>query len=390
MTPPDLPSDDGTANGVSDLDTSTATRNRWGSFFVSTTLVIAGTALFVVSGFAIFAGESGVAQPVATVLGGAGVLGAGVLTFRSAHNARISAENTARDALRHAQGVAADEKERSEKHFSEQRKQDEITRAEQVKASERTHRREVIRDLRSRYTTCAEQLAHPSAAIRLAGVYALASLADDWQQQDEREEKQVAIDLLRAYLRTPNIARQSEEDGPYEYDGGELEVRKTITLTMHKHWIEDPSFPKSWKDFDCNMVGADLAHVDLGGANLAGANLTRANLAGANLSSANLAGANLSSANLAGADLLVTNLSRANLSRANLSRAKFFGTNLAHSNLSHANLTFTNLTLADLTRADLSLAKMTEAELLDTQLTQVTYGKGTRWPEGFTPPPSFK
>lgn len=185
-------------------------------FFAGTALATVSVALFIVSGFAILSSDSGVAQPVATVLGGAGVLGAGVLgagvlTFRSAHNTRISAEKTATDQLahattelEHAQSVAAQEKARHEKQFEEQRLQAERSRVEQAKTFERTYQREVIRDLRSRYTTCAEQLANESAAIRLAGVYALTSLADDWQQQNERDEKQVVIDLLRAYLRTPN------------------------------------------------------------------------------------------------------------------------------------------------------------------------------------------
>ncbi|WP_405593916.1 hypothetical protein OG741_37460 [Streptomyces sp. NBC_01410] len=49
-----------------------------------------------------------------------------------------------------------------------------------------------------RYTTAAEQLGHDKAAVRLAGVYALARLADDWEEQ-----RQVCIDVLCAYLRMP-------------------------------------------------------------------------------------------------------------------------------------------------------------------------------------------
>ncbi|MBC9718925.1 hypothetical protein H9Y04_41005 [Streptomyces sp. TRM66268-LWL] len=38
--------------------------------------------------------------------------------------------------------------------------------------------------LAERYTTAAEQLGHDQAAVRLAGVYALARLADDWASND--------------------------------------------------------------------------------------------------------------------------------------------------------------------------------------------------------------
>ena len=37
--------------------------------------------------------------------------------------------------------------------------------------------------LAQRYTTAAEQIGHEKAAVRLAGVYAMARLADDWDEQ---------------------------------------------------------------------------------------------------------------------------------------------------------------------------------------------------------------
>ncbi|MBT2511344.1 hypothetical protein J7I98_37125 [Streptomyces sp. ISL-98] len=52
--------------------------------------------------------------------------------------------------------------------------------------------------LAERYTTAADQLGHDEAAVRLAGVYAMARLADDWIEQ-----RQVCIDVLCAYLRMP-------------------------------------------------------------------------------------------------------------------------------------------------------------------------------------------
>ncbi|OQM83381.1 Secreted effector protein PipB2 [Rhodococcus sp. 66b] len=353
-------------------------------------------------------GDSGVAQPVATVLGGAGVLGAGILTFRSAHNTRISAEKTAKAALDHAQTVADDEKTRHEKQLTEQRQQADATRDEQAKASERTHQREVIRDLRSRYTTSAEQLAHESSAIRLAGVYALASLADDWQQQDEPEEKQVAIDLLRAYLRTPNTHTPALNAANLP-DTGELEVRKTILFTMHKRSSTrrrasgDKSASKSWNGFNCDLNNADLALVDLAGANLVNAKLARAKLTDANLAGAtlvdaillgaDLAGARLFDANLAGARLVGAKLTGANLDGANLTSAKLSGadltsTDLFHAKLVRANLTGVNLTGVNLTDADLTDADLTDADLTNADLTNICYTVGTVWPQGITPRPS--
>jgi len=43
-----------------------------------------------------------------------------------------------------------------------------------------------------------ELLGHSAAAVRLAGVYVMAELADGWPRY-----RQVCIDVLCAYLRTP-------------------------------------------------------------------------------------------------------------------------------------------------------------------------------------------
>ncbi|WP_020109741.1 hypothetical protein [Nocardia sp. 348MFTsu5.1] len=85
---------------VSQPAESTSTKTSTG-FFARAALAIVSLGLLVVSGFVFFSGDAGVAQPVATVLGGAGVFAAGVLTFRAAHNTRISAEETAAKTLTH-------------------------------------------------------------------------------------------------------------------------------------------------------------------------------------------------------------------------------------------------------------------------------------------------
>jgi hypothetical protein len=57
----------------------------------------------------------------------------------------------------------------------------------------------------SRYTAAAEQLGHEKAAVRLAGVYALARLADEWAPQ-----RQTCIDVLCAYVRMPYDPEKSK------------------------------------------------------------------------------------------------------------------------------------------------------------------------------------
>src|SRR5689334_12571378 len=75
----------------------------------------------------------------------------------------------------------------TQKAFEEQRNQLDRTLAEQ-----RT------RTLNERFATAAEQLGSDKPAVRLTGVYAMAGLADDWE-----ENRQTCVNVLCAYLRMP-------------------------------------------------------------------------------------------------------------------------------------------------------------------------------------------
>lgn len=68
-------------------------------------------------------------------------------------------------------------------------------------------RREDARLFSERFSRSSEQLASDKVAMRLAGVYALAGLADDWE-----EGRQTCIDVLCAYLRMPYRQRQQPPD----------------------------------------------------------------------------------------------------------------------------------------------------------------------------------
>ncbi|MBB5853883.1 hypothetical protein ACFQ05_11295 [Amycolatopsis umgeniensis] len=58
--------------------------------------------------------------------------------------------------------------------------------------------REQAQSFNERFGTAAEQLAHDNAAVRLAGLYAMAGLADDWVAN-----RQICVDVLCGYLRLP-------------------------------------------------------------------------------------------------------------------------------------------------------------------------------------------
>ncbi|GGP39288.1 pentapeptide repeat-containing protein [Saccharothrix coeruleofusca] len=81
----------------------------------------------------------------------------------------------------------------------------------------RQEQRERTKFFNERYGQAAEQLGHDSFAVRLAGVYAMVGLADDWPEQ-----RQICVDVLCGYLRTPYPAE----------DRTEREVRQEIINTL--------------------------------------------------------------------------------------------------------------------------------------------------------------
>ncbi|MDT2007146.1 pentapeptide repeat-containing protein [Rhodococcus opacus] len=256
-------------------------------------------------------------------------------------------------------------------------------------AREQAHYRETERDLRARFPLAASQLADPSGPVRLAGIFAMASLADDWYALTlpNDRERQVCIDVLRAYLRTPMgrvPANATADPNP------ELEIRQTIVRVVRGRVLEDEGTGRSWKGANADLsgswlAGASLIGVDLGDADLAcarlyGADLTDADLVGANLAAANLVGASLIRADLSGAVLATAILSdanlyhadlhRANMYRADLTCAELIRVNLARTDLHDANLTRANLYRADLTDATLTCSDLTGANLAGTNLTE--------------------
>src|SRR5215471_9108296 len=72
--------------------------------------------------------------------------------------------------------------------------------AEQSEQLDRTLAEQRTRTLNERFATAAEQLGGDKPpAVRLAGVYAMAGLADDWEKN-----RQTCVDVLCGYLRMPD------------------------------------------------------------------------------------------------------------------------------------------------------------------------------------------
>ena len=141
----------------------------------------------------------------------------------------------------------------------------------------------------ARFGNAAAQLGSEQAAVRLAGVYAMANLADEWPAQ-----RQQCVDVLCAYLRLPwnpdtdpdhlLAAQTIEQTAPddesgtattttyaYPARGGEIEVRKSILRLLAAHLRVDDHIPRgtpSWSDLPLDFTGATLPDLDLRDARL--------------------------------------------------------------------------------------------------------------------------
>ncbi|WP_206784358.1 pentapeptide repeat-containing protein [Amycolatopsis sp. MtRt-6] len=103
--------------------------------------------------------------------------------------------------------------------------------------------REVVQKFNERFGSAAEQLANESPAVRLAGVYAMAGLADDWA-----DKRQVCVDVLCGYLR---ITREGD---------GETEVREAILRMVRDHTRASAKI--SWSALDFDFTGVTLENAD--------------------------------------------------------------------------------------------------------------------------------
>jgi hypothetical protein len=125
---------------------------------------------------------------------------------------------------------------------------------EHSKESTRTAGTRADAEARSkRYQDAASQLGHENAAIRLAGVYAMSRLADDWEAQ-----RQTCVDVLCGYLRMPCAEKSDEEKFQRE-----KQVRATIVSVINQHLrhVADPS----WSPCHFDFTNAELYDLQLSG-----------------------------------------------------------------------------------------------------------------------------
>ena len=157
--------------------------------------------------------------------------------------------------------------------------------------------------LNERYQKGAEMLGSSVLSVRLGGIYALQSLAEEHPQQ-------YAAQILRLFCA---FARHPTEDPDKKPDG---EVRAFARADIQAVMEAIGAYDKLVPALDMrilNLREADLRKIHLLGANLSGADLMGANLSGAVLPNTNLSSAVLAVANLSDAVWPFVNLTGANL-----------------------------------------------------------------------------
>ena len=101
-----------------------------------------------------------------------------------------------------------------------------------------------------RFATAATQLGDGQPAVRLAGAYAMAGLADDWV-----ENRQTCVDVLCAYLRLPYDSDPGKHGTPVDRAAyrANREVRHTIIRLIGRHLR--PGASESWQGYDLDFTG---------------------------------------------------------------------------------------------------------------------------------------
>lgn len=148
--------------------------------------------------------------------------------------------------------------------------------------AEHEARRAVVSAFTERFREAASQMGGHSAVERIAGVYAMAALADEYPSR-----RQQCVDVLCGYLRLPfdpdnNLLEADTVDTTHEFHNGrrvtqhrastmrphDQQVRETIVTVIRAHTVTgaDPS----WSGLDFDFRYARLHNANFAGARFAG------------------------------------------------------------------------------------------------------------------------
>ena len=136
-------------------------------------------------------------------------------------------------------------------------------RRQKVSEADSLHDR--TRVFNERFTTIATQLGAEQAAVRLAGVHAMAGLADDWNTH-----RQTCIDVLCAHLRLPYEPAPGEGASTQERLAFQAnrEVRQTVIRVIAAHLKNEATVSWQGLNFDFTGVvfdGGDFSKAEFSG-----------------------------------------------------------------------------------------------------------------------------
>jgi uncharacterized protein YjbI with pentapeptide repeats len=148
----------------------------------------------------------------------------------------------------------------------------EVSTVEDKDRWEATAAHDRTRVFNERFTAIATQLGDGQPAVRLAGVHAMAGLADDWM-----ENRQTCVDVLCAYLRLPYDPEPAEDAAPPYWAAhiankaaylANREVRHTIVRLIGAHLRPGAAVP--WQGLNLDFTGVVFDGGDFSGAVFSG------------------------------------------------------------------------------------------------------------------------
>ena len=300
--------------------------------------------------------------------------------------------------------------------------------------NDQDHTRQVHAERRSRYAKAVEQLADEKAPIRLGGVYTLVKLIDEWladektlpNEEERREEGQVIVNSLCAYIRSPfDLASRakvlSQDQTPENYEGGDQqftkdparfreekelrltilsEIKKRLTggIRIHKDGAQE-ILKGLWSDYNYDFsntvffypVGFSNSYFGASSnfsrvkftkdADFSGARFTK----DADFSEAEFTRSNFSrvkftkDADFSGAEFTGTDFSKAEFTRSNFFRAEFIEADFSRvkftkdADFSGAEFTRSDFSGAEFTRSNFSGAKFTEADFFGAEFIEADF-----------------
>jgi uncharacterized protein YjbI with pentapeptide repeats len=191
-----------------------------------------------------------------------GVIATAAVAIVAFWYARSTNQATIRDQGEQLDKTLAAQREQLDDTLAAQREQLDKTLAAQRDQLDST----LTRTLNERFATAAGQLGGDKPpAVRLAGVYAMAGLADDWEKN-----RQTCVDVLCGYLRLPYEPDPGNDADPAERAAyrASREVRHTVIRVITAHLRADA--PVSWQRLNLDFTGVTFDGGDFSGAVFSG------------------------------------------------------------------------------------------------------------------------